>query len=149
MPTADDRRQALAEARRKLRQALVAAAGKWETTDDEGWTPRWAAEHCIERDHGLSGIAAAAVREEPAAREFTRTGDPNEATRLSFASSGDAVAALDSSGALIDGAIANASDADFDKPAELNAGSLPNTLDATIAHATWHLNDHAVQIAKM
>ncbi|MDA0351982.1 MAG: DinB family protein [Chloroflexi bacterium] len=149
MPTADDRHQALTTARLKLREALTAVGDRWEVADDDGWTPRRAAEHCIERDTGLAGIAVAAMRGEPAAEKYTQTGDPNVPARLSLASSAEAVSALDSGGALVDSTIANASDADLVRPADLNAGELPNTLDAVLAHATWHLNDHADQIAKM
>lgn len=37
---------------------------------------------------------------------------------------------------------------DLVKPAELHAGSLPNSVEGVMVLAAWHLNDHAEQIPK-
>lgn len=150
MPSIDKLRLRIGANRQQLRDALVAAGSKWESADDEGWTPRIAAEHCIDRDFSLAGIAAAAQRGEPPAPEHATESDVNPATKLPLATAAQAIAALERSGAASDAAFGPLSDADLSMEAELNVGdALPNTIEGVMTLAAWHLNDHAQQIAKM
>jgi len=149
MASMNELRDRITSNRQKLSEALAGAGDKWESADDDGWSPRRAAEHCIERDGGLAGIAAAAARGEPPAEEYARTGDPDAACLLSLATAADASTALETTGAASDAALAGISEADLATPAELNAGSLPNTIEGVLTLTAWHLNDHAQQIAKM
>lgn len=149
MPTADELRQTISTNREKLRNTLAAAAATWESGDDDGWTPRAAAEHCIERDAGLAGIIAAALSGEPLAEEHARTNNPEAPVQLSLATAADASAALEASGRAIDAAVRTVTDADLPKAADLYAGPMPKTIESALALAAWHLNDHADQIAKM
>jgi hypothetical protein len=149
MPTAAELRALITANRQKLLAALSEAGETWESADDDGWSPRRAAEHCIERDGGLAGIAAAARRGEPPAEEFARTGDPEATCLLQLATAAEATTALEATGAASDAALAGLEDDALARPAELNAGSLPNTLEGVLTLTAWHLNDHAEQIAKM
>jgi hypothetical protein len=134
--------------RQKLRDALQGALSQWETGDDEGWSPRRIAEHCIDRDFGLAGIAAAALRGTPPAERYARTGDPDAACQCSFPTAAEALTALVESAEAGDEVFGVVVDEDLVKPAELHAGSLPNSVEGVMMLAAWHLNDHAEQIPK-
>ena len=47
MPTPDELRASIAEAREALRSSIAAAGDRWEVTADDDWTPRKTAEHAI------------------------------------------------------------------------------------------------------
>ena len=105
MASAEELRQRITANRLKLRGALEAAAGSWESGDDEVWSARTAAEHCIDREVGLAGIAAAAMRGEAPELRFAQTNHPEVRPALSFATAADALAGLDASGAACDEAL--------------------------------------------
>lgn len=150
MASVDEMREQISANRQKLHAALASAGEKWESGDDEGWTPRMAAQHCIDRDFSLAGIAAAGRRGEPPAPEHATESDRDPAVTLPLPTAADAVSALERSGAASDAALADLTAADLATEAELNVGdALPNTIEGVMALAAWHLNDHAEQIAKM
>ncbi len=149
MATAEELRQEITANRRKLRDALGAAGEKWESADDDGWSPRHTAEHCIGREFGLAGIGAAAMRGDAAEWQHARTNHPGEASGFSFATAAEALAALESTAADCDAAFGAVEDDDLVKSAELDVDSLPNTIEGVMRLTAWHLNDHAEQIAKM
>jgi DinB superfamily len=148
MASAEELRQAITSNRQKLREALSAARDRWESGDDSGWSPRAIAEHCIGREFGLGGIAAAAMLGEAADRRYTRTNGPGEASEFSFATAAEALSALEGTGAACDEAFQDVGDGDLGRPAELDAGDLPKNLEGVMRLTAWHLNDHAKQIAK-
>lgn len=94
MASARELNDDITTSRQKLRDALQGALSRWETGDDEGWSPRRIAEHCIDRDFGLAGIAAAALRGTPPAEHYARTGDPAASCQCSFPTAAEALTAL-------------------------------------------------------
>ena len=123
MTSADELRSEVTSNRRKLAEALSAAADRWEAGDEGEWSPRMVAEHCIWREFGLAGIASAALAERPADRRFTQTNDSDEGNEFSFATAADALAALEATGAASDHVFHGVTDRDLEKPAEFAANS--------------------------
>ncbi len=149
MPTAEELRQTITANRAALRATIEAASDRWESGDDDGWSPRRITEHCIDRDIGLGGIAAAAMRGEPAAERFAQTNEPDAPNPCSFATAAEALTALDESGVASDEALRDIEDRDLAKPAELNTGGArPSILESVLWLMGWHLNDNAEQIRK-
>ncbi len=61
MASADELRRAIANSRQKFTDAVTAAPTKWESGDDDGWSPRKMAEHYIGREVQLSAMTAEAM----------------------------------------------------------------------------------------
>lgn len=147
MTTARELRGAITSNRQALRDALDAAADRWESGDDGGWSPRLIAEHCVGREFGLAGIATAATQGQPADERYTLT-NHSDSAEFSFGTAADALAALEATGAACDHVFRGVDDQDLEKPAELDAGSLPKNIEGVMQLAAWHLNDHTEQILK-
>ena len=143
MASAEELRQRITANRLKLRGALEAAAGSWESGDDEGWSARTAAEHCIDREVGLAGIAAAAMRGEAPELRFAQTNHPEVRPALSFATAPMRWRASMRAGRRV------MRRSTVSRPAELVARPLPKTLEGVMQLVGWHLDDHAQQIARM
>jgi hypothetical protein len=139
MPTAEEYRAELDTSRAALRVAIESASGSWEQAPDgdDQWSPRAVAEHVIGAEYYFAKLVAAAMQ-----------GKETDGPDLSFASTSDAASAFEEAIEVADKAYRYVEDRDLEKPSELNAGdSYPGTIEGVLQLATWHLTDHAEQIA--
>jgi hypothetical protein len=137
MPTADEYRATMETNGTALRAAIEDAADRWEQVPDgdEEWSPRAVAEHAVGSEYWFSGIVASAMQ-----------GKPTDRPELSFPTSAEALAALDAAKEAADKAYRYVEDRDLEKPAELNIGAFPNTIEGVLQITAWHRDDHAKQI---
>lgn len=130
MASAKELRDMISKNREALRQAIEAAAGKWETAPaGEEWSPRKMAEHAVGADL-RDGVQAAAIL----------GGNPPTGPETSFDSAQAAIDALTKIGAEVDKRFSWAEDRDLSK------GRDGNTLESILNHDASHLAEHAAQI---
>lgn len=137
MPTADEYRATLEANVTALRAAIEGAADRWEQAPDgdEEWSPRAVAEHAIGSEYWFAGMVATAMQ-----------GRPPDRPELSLESSEAALTALETAREVADKAYCYVEDRDLEKPAELNIGAFPNTIEGVLQITAWHRDDHAKQI---
>ncbi len=136
MATADELRQTITTNRQALSEAIDAAAGKWETGDDDNWSPRKVAEHCIPAEISFAGMVAGAMQ-----------GKAPEAGEANFASASDAATALVASAEASDKVLRYIEDRDLGKAAPMPDGiPFEKNIEGVLKLAAYHLNDHAGQI---
>jgi len=139
MASADELRQAIATNRQTFTDAVRAAADKWTSGDDDGWSPRKIAEHCIARDEELTAMTVGALAGSRVTDSITR----------SFATAADALSALDAGAKASDDAYQNVADIDLHAPAPLqNTDPYNSNIGSVMKRAAWHLKDHAHQLDK-
>lgn len=137
MPTADEYRATLEANVTALRAAIEGAADRWEQAPDgdEAWSPRAVAEHAIGSEYWFAGMVATAMQ-----------GRPPDRPELSLESSEAALTALETAREVADKAYRYVEDRDLEKPAELNIGAFPNTIEGVLQITAWHRDDHARQL---
>jgi hypothetical protein len=137
MPTPDELRTTIAQARTAFRSSLESAASAWETKPASGegedsWSPRQVAEHAIPTEVFFATAVCDACGYPGVQYE-----GPS-----SFATAAEAVAALDGAVALADGRLKYVSDTDLPKRKD----DATRTAQEWMELAAYHLNDHAQQI---
>ena len=136
MASADELRQSIATNRQTLRDAIEAAADKWEVGDDDNWAPRKVAEHCIGAEMTFAGMVAGAIQSKAP-----------ESSELSFVSAADAATGLDAAAEASDKVLRYIEDRDLAKPAPLPNGiPFEKNIEGVLKLTAYHLNDHADQI---
>ncbi len=142
MPSADDYRTQVASGRSALRAAISTSGNRWETAPasggegEESWSPRKVAEHVIAAERSFAGGVSRAME-----------GKAPERKEYSFATSAEAIEALDANAADCDKVFRYIEDRDLAKAAPMpDSVPLPKTIEGFLQLNIYHLNDHANQI---
>jgi hypothetical protein len=141
MPSADDYRTQVTAARTALRAAISGAADRWEMAPaagegEEAWSPRQVAEHAIGSERFFARAIAGSME-----------GKAPERIEFAFATTDEALAALDSSIVDCDKVFRYVEDRDLAKAAPMPDGvSFPKSIEGFLQLNAYHLNDHAKQI---
>jgi predicted component of type VI protein secretion system len=159
MSTVEELRAAIAAGRSALREAIAAAAERWEepvlepdpraATSSSSvvgpWTPRHAATHVIWVEGYYAGLLSEALG-----------GERTEPQPLTLTSPAEAARALDERGRDHDAVLARVRDADLGKPAALGDGQIGflaehgitarRDVEGLLRLLAAHLEDHAQQI---
>ena len=139
MASADELRQTITTNRQKLRDAIDGAADKWETGDEENWSPRKVAEHSIGAEISFAGMVAGAMQS-----KVPEGGDS------SFASASEARAALDAVAEACDKVHRYVEDRDLAKAAPLPDGTpFEKNIEGVLQLTAYHLDNHAGQIGNV
>jgi len=141
MSSANEHRSNVVAAREALRTAITAAAGKWEVSPagdgESSWAPRRVAEHVIGSERVFAGMISQAME-----------GKAPERKQYEFASTAAALTALDETCADCDKVLRYIEDRDLAKAAPMPDGvPFPKTIEGVLQLSTYHLGDHANQIA--
>ena len=137
MASADELRNEITANRAALKDAISAASGRWETGDDDNWSPRKIAEHAIGSEAAFAGMVAGVMQ-----------GKAPDRAELSLTSAADAGAAVDAAAEVTDKVLRYVEDRDLAKDAPMPDGvPFPKNIEGVLQLAAYHLKDHATQIA--
>jgi hypothetical protein len=141
MPSADEYRAQVVASREALRNAIAGVGGRWEASPggdgEASWAPRKVAEHVLGAERMFAGMVARAME-----------GKSPERKEYSFPDPATALAALDETCADCDRVLRYVEDRDLAKAAPMpDALPFPKTIEGVFQLSTYHLADHANQIA--
>ena len=138
MASADELRAMIEANRQALKEAIEAAAAKWEQAPGgEEWTPRHIAEHAIGSERAFAGVVAAAMQ-----------GKAPDRQQLELPSSADALAAMDAAAADFSRVVRYVEDRDLPKAAEVG-GAYARSIEGALQLSADHLADHAQHMRKV
>jgi hypothetical protein len=131
MPTPDELRSSIAEARELLRTSIAATGDRWESTASDDWTPRKAAEHAIAAEVYFATEVCAAC------------GYPGlDPWPASYPTAADALQGLADASAKADGRLKYVTETDLP-----HKHKTWGDVSGIMQYNATHLREHAAQIA--